>query len=124
MKNWLHYRALPVVTLLTSLSTLICCALPALMVTLGMGAALAGLVSAVPQLVVISEHKEAVFITAGIMLALSGLTRFATRFVPCPIEPVQALACRRMRRVSGWIFRFSLVVYCLGFFFAFLAARI
>lgn len=35
----------------TSSSTLICCALPALLVAIGAGATLAGLVTAVPQLI-------------------------------------------------------------------------
>ena len=46
-----------VASLFASSSTLICCALPALLVALGAGAALSSLVSAVPQLVVLSEHK-------------------------------------------------------------------
>src|SRR6187200_1056050 len=37
--------------LLASSGTLVCCVLPALMVALGAGAALAGLVTAVPQLI-------------------------------------------------------------------------
>ena len=35
----------PTIALLTSLSTLICCTLPAVMITLGMGAALSSLTS-------------------------------------------------------------------------------
>ena len=47
------------VSLFASSSTLVCCALPALLVAVGAGAALSSLVSAVPQLVWLSEHKEA-----------------------------------------------------------------
>ena len=41
-----------------SMSTLICCVLPSLLVSLGLGAVMAGLASNVPGLVWISEHKS------------------------------------------------------------------
>lgn len=44
-------------TLFGSLSTLICCAIPSLLVSLGLGAVLAGIASNVPALIWISEHK-------------------------------------------------------------------
>ena len=58
--------------LLASSATLLCCVLPAVLVSLGAGAALVGLVSAVPQLIWLSEHKALVFGVAGAMLLLSG----------------------------------------------------
>lgn len=106
-----------------SLSTLICCVLPILFVSLGAGAVVAGLVSAVPQIVWLSEHKVPLFIFAGVMLALSGISRYLTRNAPCPIDPAQAKTCMRMRRVSFGIFLFSLALYATGFFFAFIAYR-
>jgi hypothetical protein len=107
-----------------SLGTLICCALPILFVSLGAGAVVAGLVSAVPQIVWLSEHKVPLFIFAGVMLLLSGISRYMTRSAPCPIDPAQAKACMRMRRFSAGIFYFSLAIYCAGFFFAFIAIYI
>lgn len=108
-------------TLFTSFSTLICCALPALFVTLGAGAVLAGVVSNVPQLVWLSEHKIALFIFAGTMLAVSGFLRYQSRNAPCPIDPDQARACGRLRRTSAYIYGFSVAIYLTGFFFAFIA---
>lgn len=107
-----------------SFSTLFCCALPALFVSLGAGAALIGLVSAVPQLVWLSEHKIPLFIFAGVMLTLSGVMRYITRNAPCPADPKKAKACARMRRFSLGIFLFSLTLYLTGVFFAFIAHRI
>ena len=57
--------------LFTSMSTLICCALPALLVSLGLGATMVGLVSSVPQLIWISENKVMVFGLSFVMLCLS-----------------------------------------------------
>src|SRR5579863_7325195 len=87
-------------TLLASFSTLLCCALPALFVSLGAGAALIGLVSAVPQLIWLSAHKIPLFVFAGVMLAVSGTARYASRNAPCPADPRAARACRRLRRIS------------------------
>ncbi|HSV45392.1 MAG TPA: hypothetical protein VLJ58_06335, partial [Ramlibacter sp.] len=69
-------------TLLASSGTLVCCALPALLVALGAGAALSALVAAVPQLVWLSEHKEALFAFAGLMLAAGGALQWANRHAP------------------------------------------
>ncbi len=107
--------------LFTSFSTLLCCALPALLVTLGMGAAFAGLVSAVPQLVWLSEHKGAVFLFAGGMLTVAGGLRWQSRNAPCPADPRKAAACRRVRAWSGVVYWSSVAIYATGFFFAYLA---
>lgn len=117
----LHDHVIPTLTLFGSLSTLICCALPALLVTLGAGAALAGLVGTFPQLIWLSEHKVGLFIFAGVMLLVSGLSRHMTRNASCPLDPKEAQACKRLRYISGSVFYFSLAVYVIGFFFAFLA---
>ncbi len=104
-----------------SFSTLFCCALPALFVSLGVGAALAGVVSAVPQLIWLSQHKTGLFIFAGIMLTISGVSRYASRNLPCPADPQKARTCARLRRVSLIVFCVSLLLYCIGFYFAFIA---
>jgi hypothetical protein len=111
-------------TILSSFSTLVCCALPAALVSIGAGAALASVVSAVPQLVWLSEHKIPLFVFAGFMLALSGISAYRNRHAPCPADPVQAASCIRLRRWSAWIFYLSAAIYAIGFFFAFLLSRI
>jgi len=65
-------RILGFLSLFTSLGTLICCALPALLVSLGLGAVVAAGVSAFPWLVSLSRNKEWVFLVAGILLAANG----------------------------------------------------
>src|SRR3954471_9557485 len=87
-------------TLLASSGTLVCCVLPAAMVALGAGAALAGLVTAVPQLIWLSEHKAGVFGLALAMLALSGALLWRARPMPCPAHPRLARTCRQLRLAS------------------------
>jgi hypothetical protein len=115
---------LEVLTVLSSFGTLLCCALPALLVSIGAGAVLTSLVTSVPQFVWISEHKISLFVFAGVMLVLSGVSSYRNRSAPCPTDPTQARSCLRLRRVSERIFYFSSAAYAIGFFFAFVLSRI
>lgn len=114
-------RLLSTASLFTSASTLVCCALPALFVSLGMGAALVGLIGAVPQLIWFSEHKVVVFGVAGVFLAVNGIAQYRSRNAPCPIEKALADACMHARKWSKRIYFTSIAVYLVGAFFAFVA---
>ena len=115
---------LPSLSLFTSVGTLLCCALPALLVTLGMGAALAGLVGSAPWITSISDYKEVVFAVAGVLILLAGITQWQARHAPCPADPLKAKACGRLRKVSWIILGVSATLYIVGFFFAFIAVHI
>lgn len=115
---------IPTISLFTSLGTLLCCALPALFVTLGAGAALAGLVSSAPWLVALSKYKIWTFGLSGAMILIAGIMRWNARGAPCPIDVEQAKACMRLRKISGWIYWLSVAVWCTGFFFAFIAVHL
>ena len=108
-------------SIFTSTGTLLCCALPAALVAVGAGAALVGLVGAVPQLVWLSERKVPLFVIAGLMLGLAGVFQWRARFAPCPVDPALAAACMRQRRVSAWVYGVSLAIFVIGAFFAFVA---
>ena len=107
-------------TLLASTGTLVCCVLPAVMVSLGAGAALAGLVTAAPQLVWLSENKALVFGAAGVMLLLSGTLLWRARYLPCPADPALARACIRLRRWSVRLWIGAVAITSAGSVFAFL----
>ena len=111
-------------TILSSFSTLICCALPAALVSLGAGVALASVATVVPQLVWLSEHKIQLFILAGLMLLLSGVSAYRNRNALCPVDPVQAKSCNRLRRWTARIFYVSAAMYVIGFLFAFVLSKI
>ena len=94
------------------------------MVSLGAGAALGGLVSAVPQLIWLSEHKGLVFGLAGALLVLSGVMLQRAAALPCPTDPAAAIACRRIRRVSSTMFWSAVVAYVAGAGFVLLPALV
>ncbi len=125
-KNHLHpnlvkTKHISLLTLFSSGGTLICCALPALLVSLGAGAVMASVVSSVPQIVWFSEHKLGVFIFAGVMLSISGLLQWQARSLPCPSDKVLAELCNKTRVNSLRIYVFSVCVFLIGGFMAFIA---
>ncbi len=105
--------------LLTSSSTLLCCALPALLVSLGAGAVLASLVSAFPALIWLTQHKLWLFLLAGVMLAIGGWLQ--ARPAVCPADAQLAKACAQAKKVSRVVYWLSVSVYLVGGFFAYAA---
>jgi hypothetical protein len=105
--------------LLASSATLVCCVLPAALVAVGAGAALAALVTAIPQLVWLSEHKSLVFGVAGSLLAISGISLWIARRAPCPVDPRLARSCRRLRLLSAILYGVALLSFMAGAIFAF-----
>lgn len=116
-------KLLGFLSLFTSVGTLICCALPILLVTLGMGMAVAGLVSSVPWLVALSQHKGWVFAGSGLMIGLTlffvyGLPRLRQDPAQCRVGNGAGCAVAgRFTRVMLW---FSVAIYVVGFFTAYL----
>ncbi len=107
-------------TVFASAGTLICCALPILLVTLGLGAAVAAATSAVPFLITLSQHKGWIFAVSGALLAASGFLMYRPGR-SCPADPVLGALCRRAERWNRHLFWASAVIWLIGFFAAYLA---
>jgi len=108
-----------VASLFATSGTLVCCAIPAVLVALGAGAALSSLVAVFPQVVWLSEHKEGLFIFAGVMMVASGVLQWRNRTAPCPTDPALRDACLRTRKVSRVVYGVSVAFYLMGGWFAF-----
>ena len=106
-------------SLFASSSTLVCCAIPALLVALGAGAALSSLVSIFPQVIFLSEHKAELFGFAGLMMIGSGALQWRNRSAPCPVDPALRDACLKTRKIAGNLYASSVVLYLIGGWFAF-----
>ena len=114
-------RSLAFLSLFTSLSTLVCCALPALFVGMGFGAAFAGIVGSLPQLIWLSENKTWIFGIGAVLLAAGGLLQWQAQFGSCPSDPELAAACSATRDWSRGAYLFSVIIFLIGAFFAFAA---
>ena len=111
-------------SLFTSTGTLICCALPALLVSIGAGAVMAGIIETVPHITWLGRHKVWVFAFAALMISLSGAMQWRARSMPCPADPAKARACTRARRVSWAVWWISVLAFLIGGFFAFFAQHL
>lgn len=108
--------------LLASSTTLVCCVLPAAMVSLGAGAAVVGLITTFPQLIWLSEHKAAVFGIATTLLLLSGLLVLWARRLPCPVDSALGRKCMRLRRIGARLYVLSVGLLVLSSIFMFVLA--
>jgi mercuric ion transport protein len=110
-------------SLFTSFGTLLCCALPSLLVLFGLGATVASFLSSVPWLVTMSRHKNWVFLVAGLLIGGNFLyiyalaPRLQTPARGCPVDtPSACTAANRTSRAVLWI---SAVIYGIGVFSAY-----
>ena len=114
-------------SLFSSFSTLICCALPSVLVLLGMGTAVASLLSAAPWLVSLSRHKVWTFSIAGVLIALSFLMTYviAPRLQQGEVcDADDPTTCGEVSKLSRAILWGSAVVWSCGFFVAYLLGPI
>jgi mercuric ion transport protein len=113
-------------SLFTSVGTLLCCALPSLLVLAGLGASVASTLSALPWLVTLSRHKQWTFAVSGILIALSFLNMyyFAPRLGPNACTPENPSACEDASKISKGLLWLSATIYAVGFFSAYLLGPI
>ncbi len=106
--------------LFTTTGTLVCCAIPITLVTFGMGATVASMVSNFPFLVALSQHKALVFGISGLMLALAAYMMYRPGR-SCPVDPKLGALCNKTQVWNRRVVWFSVVLWIIGFFAAFLA---
>jgi len=121
--NLIDRRGWGWLVLFASSTTLICCALPILLVTLGLGAVSASLFSTLPFLVSLTHYKLLLFILSGVLLCVSTWLVFKSNRA-CPTDPKLAAQCQRAHRFNRWACLISIVVWLLGFATAYLALPI
>ncbi len=109
--------------LFTSSTTLVCCALPILLVSLGLGAVSASLFANLPILITLAQYKAWIFTGSGAVLLLTGWLLFRSGRA-CPIDPELAERCERAFRWNTRFFWVSVVTWVLGFAAAYLTLPI
>ncbi len=122
--NKLKTDAVNILSLFTSFSTLVCCALPALLVTLGMGAVMAGLALDIPFLVTMSRYKGWTFGIAATLLGINFwlVYRKQKQAEVCEIpDGGKETACETVSRWSKIILWISVALFMIGFFMSYLA---
>ncbi len=113
-------RSLAALTLLFCSSTLMCCALPAALVMIGAGSVLASLLSWLPAIVVLSQHKLTVFGIAGVSLLVAGFVLQQSSRMPCSLDPALARRCRHRLNQGRKLYALSCTAFMIGGFCAFI----
>ncbi|MBS1839422.1 MAG: hypothetical protein JST77_01090 [Acidobacteria bacterium] len=113
-------------SLFTSIGTLLCCALPSLLVLAGLGASVASTLSALPWLVTLSRHKQWTFAISGVLIALSFMNMYylAPRLRANACAPDNPSACAEASKFSRMLLWISAVIYAVGFFTAYILGPI
>jgi mercuric ion transport protein len=107
------------ITLLFSTGTLICCALPILLVTVGLGATVAAMTSAFPLLVTLAHYKAWLFAWSGLLVASAGWLVYRAGNL-CPADPDLASLCERLRKWNKRVFWAAAAIWAVGLFAAYL----
>lgn len=113
-------------SLFSSVGTLLCCALPSLLVLVGLGATVASTLATLPWLVTLSRHKPWTFAVSGALIAASFVNLYyvAPRLRSQACSPDSPDACETTSRFSRFVLWTASVLYAAGFFVAFLLGPI
>lgn len=99
--------------------TLLCCALPILLVSLGLGAAVASLNYNIPGLLFLAEHKIwTLSLSALLLIFLAWLIWRPNQH--CPTDAKLAKYCETSKKWNKRIFFLSIIIWLIGFFTSYL----
>jgi mercuric ion transport protein len=112
-------------SLFTSFGTLLCCALPSLLVLFGLGASVASVLSFLPWLVTLSRHKQWTFAVSALLIVLGFVNMYfiAPRLKANTCEPGDS-GCGDASKVSKIMLWASSAIYLVGFFVAYVLGPI
>lgn len=114
----LSQKSVTIFTLFSTTGTLVCCALPIIFVTLGLGTTVVAMTSTFPFLIVLSQHKLWVFAFSGLMLLVSGWLMFRPARA-CPVDAELARACNSAHKWNKRIYWSSVAIWTIGFIAAY-----
>jgi hypothetical protein len=114
--------------LFSSISSIFCCALPAIFVAIGFGATFVSLINLFPQLIWFSENKNVVFMFGGAMLLINWPLVMKTSTTSCTVNMAGSgdyakssnNICEESKKRSKIIYFISLIFYAIGLSFAFI----
>jgi mercuric ion transport protein len=110
---------LPFFGLFTSLATIMCCALPIILVTLGMGVVFANLTANFPFITWLAMKSLYLFIVAIFLLLAGGYFIFL-RPQTCPADKKLAQICNKTKKFNKITWWLSVVILVISFFFKYI----
>lgn len=114
----LREKIVSFLALFGSTATLLCCALPALLILVAGGAAVGALLSAFPWIVPLSRHKEWAFLAAGTLLAFNAVLILRPKGkVACAVTGGKG--CEVAGSFTKGMFWLAVLLYGIGTFVAY-----
>lgn len=110
---------LPFFGLFASISTILCCALPIILVTFGMGAVFASLTVTFPFITWLAERSIYLFVIATILLLIGGYFIFI-KPGSCPANQNLAEICSKAKKFNKIIWWLSVIILLISFFFKYI----
>lgn len=109
-----------ILVLFASIPTLLCCALPILLVSLGMGSVVASIYGEhLPFLRWFGLHENITFGLTALILVFAGWALYRPGRA-CPTDPKLAAACDSAQKWNVRFYWGSVMIWCVGFTSAFL----
>lgn len=105
------------VTLFISSATLLCCALPVLLVSFGLGAVVASANYNIPGFMLLAEHQFWTLSLSAVMLIFLAWVIWRPNQL-CPADPKLAAICQHSKHWNIVIFGLSILIWMIGFFFS------
>jgi len=105
--------------LFTSSATLVCCVIPIVLVSLGMGAVVAALYGSLPFLTFLGVYKSWTFTVTAAILLLAAWALYRPGRV-CPTDSTLAKACTSAHKWNSRLFWVSVSLWGFSFFAAYL----
>ena len=110
---------LPFCGLFASISTILCCGLPIILVTLGMGAVFANLTASFTFITWLTEKSIYLFAIAIILLVIGRYFIFI-KSQACPADRKLAAICHKSKKFNKIIWWISAVILVISFFFKYI----
>ncbi len=110
---------LPFFGLFTSVSTILCCALPIILVTLGIGAVFANLTANFPFITWLAERSLYLFTIATNLLLIGGYFIFI-KPQTCPADKKLAEICNKTKKFNKIVWWMSVIILAISFFFKYI----
>ena len=110
---------LPFFGLFTSVSTILCCALPIILVTLGIGAVFANLTASFPFITWLAERSLYLFTIATNLLLIGGYFIFI-KPQTCPADKKLAEICNKTKKFNKIVWWMSVIILAISFFFKYI----
>jgi hypothetical protein len=105
--------------LFTSISTILCCALPTILVAIGMGTVFASITSNFPFVIWLSQKILYLFVTTAILLLVGGYFIFL-KPQTCPLNQNSNQICNKTKKFNKIIWWVSFIILITSFFFKYI----